>query len=53
MNAELWSYPDPKSIRITLTSWLRDHSIPYSEDMDNEDLRQLYIAVETGRYSNK
>lgn len=53
MNTELLSGPDPKSIRITLTSWLRWHNIPYSEDMDNEELRQLYIDVETGKYSDK
>ena len=53
MNAELWSYPDPKSVRITLTCWLREHNIPYSDDMDNEELRQLYIDVETGRYPYK
>lgn len=49
MNAELLSRPDPKSVKITLTSWLRRHNIPYSEDMDNEELRQLYIDVETGK----
>lgn len=53
MNAELLSRPDPKSIRITLTSWLRHHNIPFEDTMDNEELRQLYIAVETGRYYNK
>lgn len=48
-NAELWSYPDEKSTRITLTCWLRNHNIPYSEDMTNEELRQLYIDAELGR----
>lgn len=50
MNAELLSRPDPKSVRITLTSWLRFHNIKYDENMTNEELRQLYIAVETGKY---
>lgn len=49
-NAELWSYPDEKSVRRTLTNWLRTHNIPYNEDMNNEELRQLYIDVETGKY---
>ena len=50
MNAELQSYPDEKSIRITLTYWLKEHNIPYSEDISNEELRELYVAVETGKY---
>ena len=49
MNAELWSYPDEKSIHITLTCWLKEHNILYSEDMSNDELRELYVAVETGK----
>lgn len=48
-NAELWSRPDEKSQRITLTCWLRDHNVEYNEDMTTEELRQLYIGKETGR----
>ena len=51
-NAELWSYPDEKSVRITLTSWLRWHEIQYDENMSNEELRQLYVDVECGRYKH-
>jgi hypothetical protein len=50
MNAELLSRPDEKSQRITLKSWLKFHNIPYRDDMLTEELRQLYIAVETGAY---
>ena len=50
MNAELWSYSNEKSIHITLTCWLKEPSIPYSEDMSNDELRELYVAVETGKY---
>lgn len=49
MNAELLSRTDPKSIRITLTSWLRWHDVSYDENMSIEELRQLYIDKETGR----
>lgn len=52
-NAELWARPDPESQRIALTCWLRTHGIPYSEDMDNEELRQLYISVEIGKYKKE
>ena len=48
-NAELWSYPDEKSQRITLECWLQHHTIQYDSDMTNEELRQLYIDVECGR----
>ena len=50
MNAELWSYPDEESRRRTLKSWLRDHNIPFNEELETEELRQLDISVETGRY---
>ena len=50
MNAELWSYPDEESCRRTLKSWLRDHNIPFNEELETEELRQLYVSVETGRY---
>lgn len=49
-NAELWSLPGYENERRTLECWLRDHNISHSDDMDNEELRQLYIDVETGRY---
>lgn len=48
-NAELWSYPDEKSQRITLECWLQHHNIQYDSDMTNEELRQLYIDAECGR----
>ena len=48
-NAELWSYPDEHSKRVTLTCWLREHNVEFDEDMTVEELRQLYIAKETGR----
>lgn len=48
-NAELWSYPDEHSKRITLTSWLRSHNVEYDENMSVEELRELYIMKETGR----
>ena len=51
-NAELWSYPDEKSVRRTLTCWLREHDIPYNDKMTNEELRQLYVDVECGRYKH-
>ena len=49
-NAELWSLVGPENERRTLECWLREHNIPYSEEMDNEELRQLYIDVECGKY---
>ena len=49
-NAELWSRPGYENERRTLKNWLRDHNIPYSEEMNNEELRQLYIDVECGKY---
>lgn len=49
MNAELWSYPDEESQYITLKCWLRNHNITYDENMEIEELRQLYIKAETGR----
>lgn len=49
-NAELLSYPDDYSIRIKLCSWLNTHHIPYDDEMSNEELRQLYIDVECGKY---
>lgn len=52
MNAELWSYPDEESSKRTLKSWLRDHNIPFNEELETEELRQLYIDVETGKYKN-
>ena len=48
-NAELWSYPDEKSVRITLTSWLRWHKIKYNENMSNEELRPLYVNAECSK----
>ena len=48
-NAELLSFTDDKSIRITLTSWLRHHNISYNDNMSNEELRQLYVDAECGR----
>lgn len=50
-NAELWSRLDKESQEITLKSWLRTHNIPYNEDDSIEELRQLYIDVETGNYA--
>lgn len=49
MNAELWSYPDENSIRRTLKSWLRDHNIIFNEELETEELRQLYVDIETGK----
>lgn len=49
-NAELWSWPGYENERRTLINWLRSHNIPHSDDMNNEELRQLYIDVETSRY---
>ena len=49
-NAELWSWPGYENERRTLECWLRDHNISYLEEMDNEELRQLYIDVECGKY---
>lgn len=49
-NAELWSWPGYENERRTLINWLRSHNISYSEEMDNEELRQLYIDVECGKY---
>ena len=53
MNAELLSRPDEQSQRITLKSWLRFNNIPYRDDMLMEELRQLYISVETGSYKER
>lgn len=50
-NAELWSRPDEKSIRITLECYLKSHSISFDEFMSIEELRQLYIKNETGGLS--
>lgn len=49
-NAELWSRPGHENERRTLINWLRSHNISYLGKMDNEELRQLYIDVETGKY---
>ena len=49
-NAELWSWLGKENERRTLTNWLKSHNIPYEDDMNNEELTQLYIDVETGRY---
>ena len=49
-NAELWSWPGYENERRTLKNWLRSHNISYSEEMNNEELRQLYIDVECGKY---
>lgn len=52
MNAELWSRPGNE--RNTLLSWFRFNSININkiyEDVNNistEELRQLYIHIETG-----
>lgn len=48
-NAELYSRCDEKSIRITLINYLRSHKVDYSQDMTNEELRQLYINKEIGK----
>lgn len=48
-NAELWSYPDERSVRRTLTCWLRESNIPYNNEMTNEELRQLYINAECSK----
>ena len=49
MNAELLSYTDEESMRITLSSWLCYNDIDYDENMTTEELRQLYIDAETGK----
>ena len=52
MNAELWSRPGNE--RNTLLSWFRFNNINLNniyEDVDSvstEELRQLYIHIETG-----
>ena len=45
-NAELWSYPDEKSQRITVTAWLRDHNIEFDHNEPLEDLIRLYRDIE-------
>ena len=49
-NAELWSYPDEKSQRITVTCWLRSHNIEFDEEESTEELVQLYRDIECGKY---
>lgn len=49
MNAELWSRVDEKSIRITLKDFLDSHQVNYTNDMSNEELRQLYVNYEQGK----
>ena len=49
-NAELYSYPDEASIRRTLINWLREHNIDFDATMKTEELRQLYIDIECGKY---
>ena len=48
MNAELWSRTDEESQKCTLKSFLRDVNVKYNEDMNLEELRNLYIKYECG-----
>lgn len=48
-NAELWTRLDDNSIRSALCSWLIRHGVEFDEDMNIEELRQLYIKKECGR----
>ena len=48
-NAELWSYTDERSQRITVTAWLRDHDIDFDPEEPLEDLIQLYRDIECGK----
>ena len=48
-NAELLVHNDAQSIHIALTSWLRNHNVKYDDNMNNEELRQLYIKAECGQ----
>lgn len=47
-NAELWCRPGNE--RTTLLNWLREHNIIFDEDMETEELRQLYVDIECGKY---
>lgn len=49
-NAELWSYPDGESQRITVTCWLRSHNIEFDEEKSTEELIQLYRDIECSKY---
>jgi hypothetical protein len=50
-NAELWVYADASETHIknVLCNWLKAHNVDFDSDMTNEELRQLYIAKETGK----
>lgn len=48
-NAELWTRLDDNSIKSALCSWLNRHDVEFNEDMNIEELRQLYIEKECGR----
>ena len=48
-NAELWSYPDENSQRITVTAWLRNHNVKFDPDDTLENLVQLYRDIECGK----
>lgn len=49
-NAELWAYCDENSQRLKLYSWFKSHNIKYNENLSLEELRQLYIDIECGKY---
>lgn len=44
-NAELWSRIGNE--RMLLKNWLRIHNVEFDDEMDTEELRQLYISEET------
>ena len=46
MNAELWSCKGQE--RSKLISWLNIHNIDFDEEMETEELRQIYIKYECG-----
>ena len=48
-NAELWSYPDENSQRITVTAWLKSHNVKFDPDDTLENLVQLYRDIECGK----
>lgn len=48
MNAELWSRTSKFEVRLTLEDFLERNNISYSQDMKNEELRQLYVDYECG-----
>lgn len=53
MNAVLWSRTDEQAQKITLLGWFKDNNIDLTnyfdneEDINLEDLRQLYVYMET------